>query len=176
MPALSCGLEMIPCDYRHPSEGNARRGCCSLNVAQDTVSDEKNGLPLNCQEVSGHLNCKLVHVSFFQVLVLINILLFHGAKMPQVFFIRRKQHRGRTKEGGGAGGLDGGEVSYPGRYRLILIKSRLNVEAVEVAGAEAEVRLTLHPPPRTFISSLRPCDAPFLPSFLRSWTPLSISH
>lgn len=61
-PALSCGLETIPCDYRHPSEGNARRGYGSLNGAQDTVSDEKNGLPLNCQEVSGHLNCKLAQV------------------------------------------------------------------------------------------------------------------
>lgn len=101
MPALSCSLEMIPCDYRHPSEGNTRQGYDSLNGAQDTESDEKNGLPLNCQEVSGHLNCKLAQVSFFQVLVLINILLFYGAKMPPVFFIRRKQHTRRT--GGGAG-------------------------------------------------------------------------
>lgn len=105
MPALSCGLEMSPCDYRHLSEGKARRGYGSLNGAQDTVSDEKNGLPLNCQEVSGHLNCKLAQVSFFQVLVLINILLFYGAKMPPVFFIKRKQK---------GGGLDGGEVLDPG--------------------------------------------------------------
>lgn len=92
MAALSCGLETIPCDYRHLSEGNARRGYGSLSGAQDTVSDEKNGLPLNCQEVSGHLHCKLAQVSFFQVLVLINILLFYGAKMPPVFFVRRKRH------------------------------------------------------------------------------------
>lgn len=38
---------------------------------------------------------------------------------------------------------------------LILLRSRLDVEAVEVGGAETEVRLTLRPPPPE-------------PSFLRS--------
>lgn len=75
--------------------------------------------------------------------------------MPPVFFIRRKQQRRRTREGGeGQAGWRRSIVS--GRYLLILIKSGPDVEAVEVAGAETEVRLTPPPCPPTNLHFFAP--------------------